>query len=225
MSLSARFEAVGEGLDRRGSDRRVLSLKITASLPDSSDQSVLIHDLSETGLLIETRARLTTGQTFKVFLPVARAINATVVWNSDHFYGCQFENPVPRAAVSAALLQSSPKGDNLERVVTHQEVLSQLRKLNARLGRIGQDIDRTIHELSSRTPGTAPKDIEAMLTAALPQTPMPAPPDALIIPKEETYRYSEPDTFDLTSPMRAGLLIAFMLAGLAAVILIAALWP
>ena len=39
-------------------------------------------------------------------LPEAGAVPAKVVWSREPFYGCEFAQPVARAAVSAALLKS-----------------------------------------------------------------------------------------------------------------------
>ena len=48
------------------------------------------------------------GAIFEVDLPQAGKVEATVVWNSGEFYGCQFELPISPAALSAAQLQSEP---------------------------------------------------------------------------------------------------------------------
>lgn len=36
---------------------------------------------------------------------------ATVMWREGSLFGCQFVHPIPRAAVSAALLRSEPASD------------------------------------------------------------------------------------------------------------------
>lgn len=224
MSLSAQFEAV-EGADRRSSNRRALRLTITASLPQSPNQSVAIHDLSETGLLLETHAELTNGQTFQVLLPVAGVVEATVMWSSRTFFGCQFAAPVVRAAVSAALLQSSPKDDLSEPVPPQGGMLSQLRDLTARIERVRHDIDRAIERLSQPTPGSTQGEAEGLLTAALPRTAILPPPKDVRTPERLPHLYAEPEAFENTSATRPAVLIALVLAGLAALTLIAALWP
>lgn len=222
MSLLAQFEETGVAADRRSSDRRELRLKITASLPESPELAVTIYDLSETGLLLETRVPLETGQTFQIFLPLAGAVDTTVMWRSHQFYGCQFGQRVSRAAVSAALLQSAPKGEPAD-TPQPQDVLSQLRDVNARIERVGQDLDRTIEQLSSGRTGVQQPDPEAVLAAALPRSPILLPPEADRAPEGESERYVEQVTPDVRASSLPVVIISLILAGLAALILIAAL--
>lgn len=72
-----------------------------------SGAEVVIHDLSTTGLLIETSAELFGGEPIEVDLAEAGSRQATIVWNSGRFFGCQFIEAIPGAAVSSALLRSS----------------------------------------------------------------------------------------------------------------------
>ena len=74
-------------------------------LPETGDE-VVIHDLSATGILIETGADLATFEQLHLDLPEVGPTVATVIWNSGHYFGCEFHQPIPQAAISAALLQS-----------------------------------------------------------------------------------------------------------------------
>ena len=67
---------------------------------------VLVHDLSRTGLLIETSANLAVGADLEIDLPEAGLSEARVVWNSGHYFGCQFHHPLSKGGLSAALLKS-----------------------------------------------------------------------------------------------------------------------
>lgn len=67
---------------------------------------VLIHNLSTTGLLIETSASLSIGEVLAVEIPHTGATLAVVMWNSGDLFGCEFVAPVPNAAISASLLQN-----------------------------------------------------------------------------------------------------------------------
>lgn len=89
--------------NRRYASRR--ALRLGATLSDRGVE-VLIHDLSPTGLLIETAQSLTKGETLFVDLPERGPTAASVAWSSGRFYGCAFELSIPAAAVSAALLRS-----------------------------------------------------------------------------------------------------------------------
>ncbi len=221
MSLLAQFDAAGISDDRRSSDRRALRLTITAALPESPDLAVTIHDLSETGLLLETRVGLSAGQQFEIFLPLAGAVETKVVWSSHNFHGCQFGERVPKAAVSAALLQSVPKEEAPQLRPVQGDVLSQLRDLNARIEQVGEDLDRTIERLSHRSsiPSRHPDEV---LAAALPKSPILPPPEAEI-PEVEPRRYAEQDSFEVRAATQPVVIISLILAGLAALMLIAAL--
>ncbi len=102
MHALARLERV-ESRNRRGAPRRQLSLG--ALLPETGDEAV-IHDLSATGMLIETKADLVTFEQLHLDLPEVGPTVATVMWNSGHYFGCEFHGPIPQVAISAALLRS-----------------------------------------------------------------------------------------------------------------------
>lgn len=102
MALQARLAASKAG-NRRSSPRRTLHLESTLA---GGGEGVVIHDISHTGLLLETTALLAERQTLDVDLPEAGIVQASVVWRSSRFVGCRFNKPVSQAAVSAALLRN-----------------------------------------------------------------------------------------------------------------------
>lgn len=102
MALQARLAASKAG-NRRFSPRRTLHLQSTLA---AGGEEVIIHDISHTGLLLETTALLTEGQAFDVELPEVGIVQAKVIWRSSRFVGCRFASPVSQAAVSAALLRN-----------------------------------------------------------------------------------------------------------------------
>lgn len=91
--------------DQRRASRRILQLEV-AAVSERDSTRALIHDLSEAGLLLETSADLRVGEMLHVDLPEAGAVRALVVWSRGRLFGCEFMTPVPKAAVSAALLRS-----------------------------------------------------------------------------------------------------------------------
>ena len=106
MAIVARLQQ-GQSWDKRGSRRRRLSLE--TSLQGSGDEAS-VHDISSTGLLLETVAELAPFETLEINLPEAGTTQAVVIWNSGRYYGCEFKEQVSQAIVSAALLRALPAG-------------------------------------------------------------------------------------------------------------------
>ena len=102
MSISARLQ-ITPAADRRGWTRRSLSL---VSSLQATDGDVTIHDVSTTGLLIETSAELAILDDLEIELPEVGFTPALVMWSSGRFYGCQFKERISQGAISAALLRS-----------------------------------------------------------------------------------------------------------------------
>jgi hypothetical protein len=97
--------------DGRHARRHHLSLSAQA-LVNGDAARVQIYNLSSTGLLIESVLEFQLGEEVEVELPESGTTRARVVWRSDCFYGCQFADPVPAAAESAAR-QRSPIRERL----------------------------------------------------------------------------------------------------------------
>lgn len=105
MVIAAALESRGTGDNRRATARRTLRLEVPGRAAGESTRT-LIHDLSVTGILIETAADLAVGDEIELEIPEAGASRATVVWSSGEFFGCQFAARISTAAVSAALLRT-----------------------------------------------------------------------------------------------------------------------
>lgn len=105
LPLPARLTIESKASDNRSATRRSLRLEVQASSPNDVS-SAFIHNLSERGLLIESATDLAIGEMIEVALPEAGACEARVIWSDGSFFGCEFLRPVPRAAVSAALLRA-----------------------------------------------------------------------------------------------------------------------
>lgn len=105
MTFAARFDDAAA--DRRDNGRRTLRLGVTGAFAGGGG-AVTVHNISSTGLLIETAIPLAEGETFAVDLPEAGEQNAEVVWASAPMFGCRFRIPLSPAALSAAQLRSEP---------------------------------------------------------------------------------------------------------------------
>ncbi len=151
MAMLARFEELGKtGGDRRGSRRKALRLNVAGGSASRGSASVTVHDLSLTGVLIETSTSLAIGESFELDLPEAGKVQASIVWNSGEFFGCQFEQPISGAALAAALLRS-PHGEPppISRALT-ADLVAELRSINEQVERIASEVERAVGKLSSK---------------------------------------------------------------------------
>ena len=110
MAVAARLETLAAD-ERRSQKRRRLHLE--AALATSGDE-VMIHDISATGVLLETDAELEPFESLQFDLPEIGATQAVVIWNSGRYFGCEFAAPISKAAISAALLRAPVGGRALE---------------------------------------------------------------------------------------------------------------
>ena len=108
MTIDAFLKSPRSAQARRGSVRRKLRLDTVGKAAARGSTPVEIHDLSTSGMLIETAVDLTVGEAIEIELPRTGPQTAKVIWTSGRFYGCRFAEPMPPAAVSAALLRARP---------------------------------------------------------------------------------------------------------------------
>lgn len=106
MSVTAYLDSALEGSEDRRHPRHRLSLATSGSRPGDRSVSVLVHNASISGMLIETDLVLAQGEVLQVDLPESEPVMARIVWSSDRLYGCEFERPIPPAVLSAAQLRS-----------------------------------------------------------------------------------------------------------------------
>ena len=100
MSFAARFEDEADA-ERRDAPRRTLRLGVPGHFGDGGGSAVTVHNISATGLLIETASLLDEGELFAVDLPEAGEQSAEVVWASAPMYGCRLAGRLHTAALSA----------------------------------------------------------------------------------------------------------------------------
>jgi hypothetical protein len=107
MALEARKALIESRTDNRGRVRKSLHLELGVEGPRSLATPATIHNISETGLLLETGSGLEPGERIDVNLPHAGFRTATVMWASERLVGCQFDDILSTAALSAARLRGS----------------------------------------------------------------------------------------------------------------------
>ena len=104
MPLQQRQAKIETFVDSRKRRRHKLLLEIEARGPESLAGKVVVHDISDTGLLIETECKLKAGEMIEVNLPQAGLMEAEIMWEGGEIYGCRFTHELPPAAISAARL-------------------------------------------------------------------------------------------------------------------------
>ena len=105
MPIAAHLEPTPHGDDPRHNVRHTLRLEALGATADGERARVTVHNISASGLLIETAAVLDIGETIALELPEAGERIATVSWASEAYYGCQFDRPLGAAELSAAQLR------------------------------------------------------------------------------------------------------------------------
>ncbi len=111
MPIDAIIETSGNTGSQRGAARMRMRIEASGLLSTGKGATVIVHNLSMTGMLIETKSELTIGQRLMVALPEAPDIAATIVWRSESLAGCRFDQPLSRAALSAAQLRNPLPAD------------------------------------------------------------------------------------------------------------------
>jgi hypothetical protein len=149
--MRAHFEESAKtGDERRGAARRALRLDVETNGASRGAAHVTIHDLSLTGVLIETSTPLAVGETFEVDLPEAGNVQASVVWMSGEFYGCQFAAPISTAALSAALLRSPPDEPPPVSSTLAADLVAELRSINEQVEKIAGEVERAVGRLARK---------------------------------------------------------------------------
>lgn len=107
MPIAAHFEPAPHSDDPRRSGRHTLRLEASAATADGERAAVTVHNISASGLLLETAAVLEIGEAFAIDLPEAGERRAMVSWASEAFYGCQFDEPLSAGELGAVQLRGT----------------------------------------------------------------------------------------------------------------------
>jgi hypothetical protein len=135
--------------ERRSSRRKRLWLSASAQTSSGERTKVVVHDISATGLLLESSVALPLGEELSVATPDQEIGRATVVWSSGRFFGCRFSEPIPTVKVSASksALDALPKKGSPEAVAL---AAVQLRELSMAIDRISRVVERAFDGFSRR---------------------------------------------------------------------------
>jgi transcriptional regulator with XRE-family HTH domain len=152
MAIKAHLDHPMPGDDRREAPRRILRLETSGILPGGSRANVTVHNISASGLLIETDIALASGERLTIELPQAGAVEATVVWRSERLHGCAFAVPLGAGALAAAQLQGLPVGEAPPAVPLplHPQRRAAGPALGERLNRLRREAGLTLAEVAAR---------------------------------------------------------------------------
>jgi transcriptional regulator with XRE-family HTH domain len=182
--------------------RWLLRLRVRGSLPDA-EEVFLVHNLSATGLLIETSAHLDIGSVLALDLPLAGQTEATVEWVSGNLFGCSFQAPISTAAITAALLKNPPAAsEETDRPAAQAEPDTAETVLPTRLRNLRESRGLSLEGLASRV-NVSRQTVWYWETGR--RTPSPhnlgllahalGVPDSDLKPEDAQFRAGNPDTF------------------------------
>lgn len=97
-------------IEARGAERRDLRLETLGVLQGGEGANLTAHNISATGLLIETTQELSVGERLTIHLPEAGEVGAEVVWASGRLFGCRFAKPISAGALAASQLRGDTLG-------------------------------------------------------------------------------------------------------------------
>ncbi len=113
MPLPPRKAKIATSIDNQKRRHHKLFLEVEGGEHDTASGAVLVHDILDTGLLIETTSELGIGEIIEVNLPnvspnvgpnVGIVMEAEIMWAGGHIYGCKFKRERTQAAMGAELL-------------------------------------------------------------------------------------------------------------------------
>ncbi|PKB24981.1 transcriptional regulator with XRE-family HTH domain [Novosphingobium kunmingense] len=113
MAVAARFEFPDNPADQARARRRRLLLETAGETAAGDAVPVIVHNVSVSGMLLETPLGLAPNESIEVDLPEAGVQQARIVWSDGAFHGCRFESPISEGTVSAIELRAlAPAGDS-----------------------------------------------------------------------------------------------------------------
>jgi transcriptional regulator with XRE-family HTH domain len=107
MAITGQMEDLPRAPGARGEVRRKLRLEARGATASGGETAVLVHNISATGLLLESDQPLEIDEWIEIDLPQAGGTWAKTMWTSGRLAGCQFVAPISTAALSGAQLRGA----------------------------------------------------------------------------------------------------------------------
>jgi len=192
MAVKGHLEQLGEDNDSRAAPRRKLHLETSGALPGGEVANVVLHNLSPTGMLLETTLPLNRGDSIEVELPEAGPVAADVVWASGILFGCQFAQPIASGAFSATQLRASaPLPPEIGRPATARQATGEM--FGKRLEQLRKQRGMTLAQVADQLGVSKPTVWAWEKGKARPvEERLPALAEALGIRETELASYNEP---------------------------------
>lgn len=106
MAMTVYLDNTPRSAGNGRASRRQLRLPLHGSKAAGAEIEALVHNISATGMLVESKVPLAIGEIVEVNLPHSGKTATRVIWTSGGIAGCQFEMPISPATLSAAQLRS-----------------------------------------------------------------------------------------------------------------------
>jgi transcriptional regulator with XRE-family HTH domain len=150
MAILAHIEQLAVDHNQRTGARRALRLEISGRLPDGQEANVTVHNISASGLLLETSIALAIGERLTLELPEAGAVEAAVIWRSERLYGCAFATSLGAGALAAAQLQGLPVSEASPSALTPATRTTGSGSLGIKLNRLRREAGLTLADVATR---------------------------------------------------------------------------
>lgn len=105
MAMTVYLNNAPRSVGKGRASRRQLRLPLHGSKATGAEIEALVHNISATGMLVESKVPLEIGELVEVNLPHSGKTATKVIWTSEGLAGCQFEMPISPATLSAAQLR------------------------------------------------------------------------------------------------------------------------
>lgn len=106
MAMTVYLNETPRAAGKGRASRRQLRLPLHGSKASGTEIEAFVHNISATGMLVESEASLDVGEVIEVNLPHSGKTAAKIIWTSERLAGCQFDMPISPATLSAAQLRS-----------------------------------------------------------------------------------------------------------------------
>ena len=82
-------------------------MRFEGAVPRNGETEVLVHNISELGLVLETDVQFAIGDPIDIKLPHSGATRARAAWTSGRLIGFDFDMPISRITLGAARLRDA----------------------------------------------------------------------------------------------------------------------